>query len=156
MRYLFNVSLANIISPTKFLLLISCLPIGFQAQALTFNLPSTDSDGTFTFTWSGAGTYVNLFEQENGSFTSSAMWGQSTDSGSYTLTRSAGIHTFKLMGCSVTGGQYGPITTCSEIIKSITIGGGSIPPAPSGNVVFVHTDIQGTPVAETDVEGNKK
>lgn len=103
----------------KTFLAISTCIISIQVSALTFNLPATDNDGDFTYTWSGAGTYAQLFEEIDGSYTSLNSIGG--DSGSYSLTRAEGIYTFKLKGCLITGSSGGPVYDCSEITKSISI-----------------------------------
>src|SRR5690606_24787548 len=106
------------------LLLILCSSI---ASAVTFNVPSTDDDGNFVVSWSGARTYAQLHHQVNGSWVS-IYGGNGSGTFSFQVTgKPSGVHSYMLSDCLVTGGQYGTTTTCSETIKSITIATQSLP-----------------------------
>jgi YD repeat-containing protein len=89
----------------------------YAANAQTFSLPATSSDGYYTITWSGANTYGVIDElRADGTHLSSPAGG--TPSGAVTITRPSGTYYYRLRTCVV--GQGSPVCTNSAT-KSITV-----------------------------------
>lgn len=104
--------------------LIALCPI--YSWAVTLTVPSTDSDGTYTVSWSGVRTYGILYELDGNS---QGVWGQQVGSGSGSISRTNPEGTFRyyIRDCEVVGGPSGSSTHCTNSpTKTIVIG--SSPP----------------------------
>jgi RHS repeat-associated protein len=105
------------------------------SYAASFTVPSVDYDGTFTISWSGVRTY--------GIITGSGLNQNVGTSGSMTLTRPDGTHTFTLTDCYVTGGPSGVIYDCDPAgTKSIVIS--TTPPSGVPTISLAGTDSDGS------------
>lgn len=94
-----------------------CLCSSYSANAQTFNVPATSSNGYYTITWSVAATYGVIDElRADGTHLSSPAGG--TPSGAVTITRPNGTYYYRLRTCTVAQGS--PVCTNSAT-KSITV-----------------------------------
>lgn len=93
--------------------IMASLPMAVDASSLS--APSTvqtsGSSATFTISWTCSTTYCILEDGTDGSWNGVAS---SSGSGSTSLTRSVGRHSFRLRSCTVTGSRYGTTTDCTN------------------------------------------
>lgn len=86
----------------------------------TFTVPATDSDGTFTVSWSGDAHYISIFERSGTSGGwGGAVWGAGQSSGTKQFSKSFGTYQYYLKHCTYTGGSTPQCE--SSPIKTITI-----------------------------------
>ncbi|MBN1379814.1 MAG: hypothetical protein JXA04_11335 [Gammaproteobacteria bacterium] len=115
---------------------------------LTVPTSDTDGDGTFTLSWSGGHTYIQIFED------GVAIHNSGDASGSISVTRESGTYSYQIKDCSVVGGTpptyncvMGPVNQIDVVanaaptissIGNITIDeGGS-----TGTIAFTVGDVE--------------
>ena len=104
----FNLPYFSILLCFRASILTVVLIASTHGYANTINAPSNDTDGTFTISWTSS-TYVELQEYVSSAWTLVEYDGPT---GSSTVTRAVGSHTFRIRACTVFGSRYGTSTTC--------------------------------------------
>ncbi len=90
--------------------LVVALGFSAGAAAISFNVPSSDTDGTFTISWSDPGAYMKLYERAGTSGSWTEIYGRGPGASSLTLTRSLGTYQYYMFHCHYTG----PYPTCAN------------------------------------------
>ncbi|MES2674527.1 MAG: RHS repeat-associated core domain-containing protein [Pseudomonadota bacterium] len=91
--------------------------------ALTITMPSADIDGSYSISWSGASAYLNLYEQQSGTWANLSSSGGGSTVTTYNVAgKVAGTYSYKFVDCSVSGGQQGQTTTtCTDTFRTVKV-----------------------------------
>lgn len=131
-----------IFSPYQFLFLGLAMTLSFFAHAITFNVPSSDSDGSFVISWGNPGAFMELYERLGTSGSWTVIAGGSGAS-SITLTRPQGTYQYYMKHCHYTSAS----PTCANTpVKTLVI---TFPvPSVPGSLSFQNINTGG------DIDGN--
>ncbi|QEI10875.1 tandem-95 repeat protein [Cellvibrio japonicus] len=113
----------------KYLFLLPFLIAIQSANAATFDISTPTQEGTFTLTWSGARTYVEIYELVG---TTRMRVGHNYGiNGSLSIAKSPGTYTYILVDVYMMGayGMNQPIPLRTEYQKTVVVTPPTVPPA---------------------------